>query len=389
MADYWKSIPKIWCTTCKCWYAGNNIGITNHEKSNKHQNSLRNALRNSAKVAEETVKKQNDINHAIIQMEQAALASMKNDTSGNLKSKALEQGGGRYGVDGIGPFIPVVSTSLSSTSTSDVPISKIDDPKKRLKKLLKESKKSSLWTNENVDEEGIESMKCWVEYNSAQGKYYFNMFTHITQWEEPESFYTQDEYEEMLSKNFQSQDYLQSTNTSNVVDKETVVTSEPITYKKLEEKKEKPKELLYDPKSIGRIVKDKTKKRKYKEEDEGRKKEFKKKEEEPKEIKKTEHNFDYEIPKQTYATPITLGPWIPVQKEEENMDIKKEKIIDYSKELPPEANIISEESALKTYDDEPIEITDKVIDISKKKKNISFQKRSSKSRNIRSRDDDT
>ncbi|CEF70141.1 WW domain-binding protein 4 [Strongyloides ratti] len=385
MADYWKSIPKLWCTTCKCFYAGNNIGITNHERSNKHQNSLRSALRNSAKIAEDTIKKQSDINHAIIQMEQAALASMRNEKSGNTNLSALQQGGGRYGVDGIGPFIPVVSTSIPSTSNSNTNNSPVNDFKQKIKKLIKESKKSSLWTNENVEEETFKSMRCWVEYNSAQGKYYFNMFTHLTQWEKPESFYTQDEYEEMISKSFQSQDYLPSTDDiSNVVDKEPIIKSEPITYKKLEEeKKEKQKELLYDPKSIGRIIKDKTKKRKIKEEI----KEIKK-EEEPKEKKAVEHNFDYEIPKITYATPITLGPWITIKKEEENTDIQNEKVIDYSKELPPEANIIAEESALKTYDDEPIEITDKIIDVSKKKKTISFQKRSSKSRNIRHRDDD-
>uniref|UniRef100_A0A0N5BJC8 WW domain-containing protein n=1 Tax=Strongyloides papillosus TaxID=174720 RepID=A0A0N5BJC8_STREA len=379
MADYWKSIPKIWCTACRCWYAGNNIGISNHEKSNKHQNSLRNAIKNSAKDAEEKVKKQNEINHAIIQMEQAALASMRNDKSGSSNKNSLQQGGGRYGVDGIGPFIPVVSTSTSSSSLN---VPTVDDPKRKLKKLIKDSKKSSLWTNDDIEEESIESMKCWVEYNSIQGKYYFNMFTQETQWEEPESYYTQDEYEEMISKSYGSQDLSNCVNTSNVVASEgPTMIAQPMSYKKEEEKKEKPKELLYDPKSIGRIVKDKTKKRKVKEEV--------KKEEEPKEKKSVEYNFDYEIPKITYATPVSLGPWVPVEKVDENIERKKEKVIDFSKELPPEASVVAQESALKTYEEEPLEITEKIIDTSKRKKEVVFQKRSSKARSIRSRESDT
>uniref|UniRef100_A0A0K0FTK9 WW domain-binding protein 4 (inferred by orthology to a human protein) n=1 Tax=Strongyloides venezuelensis TaxID=75913 RepID=A0A0K0FTK9_STRVS len=379
MADYWKSIPKIWCSACRCWYAGNNIGISNHEKSNKHQNSLRNAIKNSAKDAEDKVKKQNEINHAIIQMEQAALASMRNEKSGSSNKNSLQQGGGRYGVDGIGPFIPVVSTSTYSSSLN---VPTMDNPKRKLKKLIKDSKKSSLWTNDDIEEESIESMKCWVEYNSIQGKYYFNMFTQETQWEEPKRYYTQDEYEEMISKNYLSQDLSNCVDTSNVVvSEEPTMITKPISYKKEEEKKEKPKELLYDPKSIGRIVKDKTKKRKIEEEV--------KKEKEPKEKKSVEYNFDYDIPKITYATPVSLGPWVPVEKVDENIERKKEKVIDFSEELPPEASVVAQESALITYEEEPIEITEKTIDTSKKKKEVVFQKRSSKVRNVRSRESDT
>uniref|UniRef100_A0A0N5A6C7 WW domain-containing protein n=1 Tax=Parastrongyloides trichosuri TaxID=131310 RepID=A0A0N5A6C7_PARTI len=368
MAEYWKSIPKLWCASCKCFYAGNNIGITNHERSLKHQNSLKNALKASAQNLETQTKKQNEINHAIIQMEQAALNSMKGG-DGCSNKNVIQQASGRYGIDGIGPFIPTVSIDVSSNKKDDEKNNYNDDSKKKLKKLIKESKKSTLWSNDEVSYDSG-SIKSWVEYNSQQGKYYFNMYTQETQWEVPDSFYTQDEYEEMILKSYtMDQDKIQN----------PVMAAEPVSYVKPKVVK-KDKELLYDPKSIGRIVKEKGEKRKRNEEV--------KKEQEPNKKKTSEFKYDYDIPKTVYATPMTLGPWVTVEKVEE--PIKEEPKIDYSKELPPEALVNEKECPITApIINEPIEIKEKVLDTGNKKttKTISFQKRSGKAKSIRTREE--
>jgi len=89
MTEYWVSTPKQWCIYCKQFIQANKIGLANHEKSEKHKNSVKRYLADNKKKKFDEEQQDRQLQHQIRQIEQAAVSSMKRDGSYQRNSSPL------------------------------------------------------------------------------------------------------------------------------------------------------------------------------------------------------------------------------------------------------------------------------------------------------------
>uniref|UniRef100_A0AC35TRI4 WW domain-binding protein 4 n=1 Tax=Rhabditophanes sp. KR3021 TaxID=114890 RepID=A0AC35TRI4_9BILA len=364
MGEYWVSTGKIFCKLCNSWYANNKISAINHEKGPKHQNALRSSIRESTKAEQTRIKEQREIDHALVQMEQAALHRMKSGVAGRSLEEIALQGGGRFGIDGIGPFIPI---GVKKNVVQEDPCTSSATPAVDWRKLVKDSKKSHHRTD-TISKNDLSDGKEWVQYTSDDGQYYVNLFTQESTWECPGSYFTQSEYKSYYES--QNASTFESRIGSSGGDSSTTL-ARPIAYDGKGNKVKEVKVLGYDPKSIGRVVKEK--------------KPYKPKE---KKVVVVDGNLNASTAKDetivkkekpVYETPLTLGSWTTIDPVEEIVVEAEVKEVVILKDLPKEASMKKQESALKRAAREltPIEFSIKTLEapVTKKPKVIAFRKK--------------
>uniref|UniRef100_A0A915ETJ1 WW domain-binding protein 4 n=1 Tax=Ditylenchus dipsaci TaxID=166011 RepID=A0A915ETJ1_9BILA len=206
MSEYWKSNAKKFCEICKTWYADNKISSENHERGLKHKAMVQQRIRESGQKAREKDRKENDLRHTLICMEQAALVSMQKD----LNSEKERQRNSRQAASSSAPQVKGVD-----------PREEIRAQKRKLAELKKTSKRSQFWdpdapdsTHEqnfddvhnqvqNFMDSSLQTREAhWVQSETENGQtYYWNIYSGDTRWEVPEEpFYTAQQYSQRYNE---------------------------------------------------------------------------------------------------------------------------------------------------------------------------------------------
>ncbi|KAH7728850.1 U1 zinc finger family protein [Aphelenchoides avenae] len=161
MTDVWKSLPKKFCEICKVWYADNKISVENHERGLKHKSMVQQRLKDISRNAEKKDQERNALQYTLMQMETAALASVK---GGDRGQQAAEAAAGLLGPQ------PRAAPSPAAERRKDAK-DEAKERKRKLQELKKTAKKSQLWSD---DADAIQ----WVKTETEDGQvYYWNIFT--------------------------------------------------------------------------------------------------------------------------------------------------------------------------------------------------------------------
>uniref|UniRef100_A0A915HZG5 WW domain-binding protein 4 n=1 Tax=Romanomermis culicivorax TaxID=13658 RepID=A0A915HZG5_ROMCU len=150
MADVWRSVPKKFCNLCKCWFYDNRVSIEHHERGARHQENVRNKIRDTARKGREKSREDFETRKALAQMERDALKSYtKHDLAGQKIPASAHNRIANFGTAG-----------SNSVANLEQPILKFRPGV------------STIW-REAVDPQ-------------TSVKYYWNSKTHETKWEQPE-----------------------------------------------------------------------------------------------------------------------------------------------------------------------------------------------------------
>ncbi|EPB76924.1 U1 zinc finger [Ancylostoma ceylanicum] len=211
MADVWKSQGRKFCEICKVWFGDNRASIEFHERGKKHKDALAAKLRELSKKSRENEKAQAKMSSALAAMEAAALKAMRENGEGvqhgpalpatglaskifdprqfkDVNSMARELAKRKNELQGIKRSAPPAPTPpMSGKYFRREPPIKVEYPELSIPEPKQE-----------VEAVPSCSEAVWVEADSGDGsgsKYYFHMYTGEARWEQPESFYTMEEYQ--------------------------------------------------------------------------------------------------------------------------------------------------------------------------------------------------
>lgn len=146
MAEYWKSIPKIYCKYCNVWYQDNRASRDFHERSFKHKNNIKRHIYDIKKRSQEKQKEDDDFKIEMKRIESAALAAYEKDLINNPSA--------------CGSGLPKPS------STSSKPI--------EIKEASEQVRKEAL----DIVAHKLKKKNEWYESKTVEGKvYYYNKTT--------------------------------------------------------------------------------------------------------------------------------------------------------------------------------------------------------------------
>lgn len=236
MADVWKSQGRKFCEICKVWFGDNRASIEFHERGKKHKEALAAKIRELSRASREKEKAQAQMSTALAAMEAAALRTMRENGEG------VEHG----------PALP--STGLASKIFDPRQLKDIGSMAREMAKRKNEMQEAKsqkrvapsvpystpkyfkrelpvpveyLEANIAIPKQEVESLPSyceetvWVEADAGDGRtYYYHMYTGVSQWEQPKSFYTAEEYKRHV---------LERELSSSVVKNETVKHEQPPT----------------------------------------------------------------------------------------------------------------------------------------------------------------
>ncbi|KAJ1370522.1 hypothetical protein KIN20_032256 [Parelaphostrongylus tenuis] len=236
MADVWKSQGRKFCEICKVWFGDNRASIEFHERGKKHKEALAAKLRELSRASREKERAQAQMSSALAAMEAAALKAMRENGEG------VEHG----------PALP--STGLASKIFDPRQLKDIGSMAREMAKRknevqeVKSQKRVApsvpcgtpkyfkrelpvpaeyLEANVTIPKQEVGSLPSshdetvWVEADAGDGRiYYYHMYTGVSQWEQPKSFYTAEEYKKRV---------LESEFSTSIVGSETVKHEQPST----------------------------------------------------------------------------------------------------------------------------------------------------------------
>ncbi|KAK6111831.1 U1 zinc finger family protein [Brugia pahangi] len=179
MTDVWKSNARRFCEICKVWFADNRVSIEHHEGGQKHKAAIQAKLRELGKQNKQKEKEKSDL--------QATLAMMESAASKNMGI------GGSCPSAGIAGPLPKPKKYMDPRVHSASIAEMARQMAQRRKEQELEQKKAEYKTeNEKCDPE---SETVWVEARADNGAlYYFHMYNGVTVWEQPQNYYTAEQY---------------------------------------------------------------------------------------------------------------------------------------------------------------------------------------------------
>jgi len=109
MTEYWQSLDKKFCDTCKCWLSDNRSSIEFHENGKRHKENIQKRLSDIQKKTRKQEKDDKKTNRDMRKIEEAAAAAYSMDAANPDITRKIElyreemekeSGGGTTGVDG-------------------------------------------------------------------------------------------------------------------------------------------------------------------------------------------------------------------------------------------------------------------------------------------------
>ncbi|KAL6737292.1 hypothetical protein Aduo_010947 [Ancylostoma duodenale] len=210
MADVWKSQGRKFCEICKVWFGDNRASIEFHERGKKHKDALAAKLRELSKKSRENEKAQAKMSSALAAMEAAALKAMRENGEGIEHGPALPATGLASKIFDPRQFKDVNSMARELAKrknelqelkrSAPAPARPIPAKYFRREPSIKVEYPDLSIPEPKQETEVVPSCSetVWVEADSGDGsgsKYYFHMYTGEARWEQPDSFYTMEEYQ--------------------------------------------------------------------------------------------------------------------------------------------------------------------------------------------------
>ncbi|EJW81831.1 U1 zinc finger protein [Wuchereria bancrofti] len=181
MTDVWKSNARRFCEICKVWFADNRVSIEHHEGGQKHKAAIQAKLRELGKQNKQHEKEvaKSDLQATLAMMESAASRSMG---IGDSCPSAGIAGPMRKPRKYMDPRAHSASIAEMARQMAQ----------RRKEQELEQKKADYKTENEKCDPE---SETVWVEARADNGAlYYFHMYNGVTVWEQPQNYYTAEQY---------------------------------------------------------------------------------------------------------------------------------------------------------------------------------------------------
>ncbi|EFO22945.1 U1 zinc finger family protein [Loa loa] len=179
MTDVWKSNARRFCEICKVWFADNRVSIEHHEGGQKHKAAIQAKLRELGKQNKQKEKEQSDLQVTLAMMESAA-------------SKSMGIGDSCPSAGIVGPMPKPKKYMDPRAHSASIAEMARQMAQHRKEQELKRTKVEHKAENEKSDPE---SETVWVEARADNGAlYYFHMYSGVTVWEQPQNYYTAEQY---------------------------------------------------------------------------------------------------------------------------------------------------------------------------------------------------
>jgi len=190
MAEYWKSLPKKYCSYCNCWITDNKASVEFHERGLRHKGNVEKKLREIRRSGAKKEQEQSKINYEMAKIEAAALKSFEKDLASDPK---------------LVRELSSVSQDSPSTSTMEQPKAKgggrfgdIREDEEDESRIVAIGREKAM---ETITKK-LEKKSKWLEAKTAEGQtYYWNKETMETKWKPPKSGYLSLEEQQSMHKN--------------------------------------------------------------------------------------------------------------------------------------------------------------------------------------------
>ncbi|KFM65081.1 WW domain-binding protein 4, partial [Stegodyphus mimosarum] len=170
MSEYWKSLPRKFCETCKCWFADNKASIEFHERGKRHKENVQKRIHEIQKKGLKEYKKQKELEDEMDKIEKAALEAYEKD---------LQRSSGQQN-----------SNLQQNLKSLDKQISVVEQ-KANIEKVINAALRKQENTSPENKTELVETpARKWYEAMTDEGyRYYWNIETSESRWDPPEESY--------------------------------------------------------------------------------------------------------------------------------------------------------------------------------------------------------